>query len=187
MRRLLHHRLLDDVILRLHEESDADALAALVAANRPYLARWLPWAAGNTRDDSLAFIRAARRQIGANDGFQALIVRAGAPVGGIGFHGVDWVHRSTSLGYWIAEDAQGRGIVTAAARAMVDHAFGAWRLNRVEIRAGVENLASRRVPERLGFREEGTLLEAERVGDRWVDHALYAMLAADWPAQASPS
>jgi ribosomal-protein-serine acetyltransferase len=57
----------------------------------------------------------------------------------------------------------------------------------VEIRCGVDNARSRAIPERLGFREEGELLEAERVGDRWVDLSLYAMLAADWADQASPS
>jgi ribosomal-protein-serine acetyltransferase len=77
--------------------------------------------------------------------------------------------------------------MTRAVRSLVDHAIGAWRLNRIEIRAGVENLPSRRIPERLGFREEGRLLQVERVGGRWVDFVLYAMLAADWPDQAQPS
>jgi ribosomal-protein-serine acetyltransferase len=184
---VLHHPLTDDVVLRLPEESDADALATLIAANRPYLARWMPWAAGNDRDATLAFIRAVRRQIGDNDGFQTVIERDGSPIGMVGFHGVDWQHRSTSIGYWLAQDQQGRGIMTRAVRALVDHAIGAWRVNRIEIRAGVENLPSRRIPERLGFREEGRLLQVERVGDRWVDSVLYAMLAADWPPQASPS
>jgi len=64
---------------------------------------------------------------------------------------------------------------------LVDHAFGAWRLHRVEIRAGVENARSRAIPERLGFRREGVLREAERVGDRYVDQVVYAVLAGDWP------
>jgi ribosomal-protein-serine acetyltransferase len=72
--------------------------------------------------------------------------------------------------------------MTAAVRAVVDFAFGAWKLNRVTIQASVENVRSRAVPERLGFREEGVLREVERVGERHVDHVVYAMLAADWPA-----
>jgi ribosomal-protein-serine acetyltransferase len=180
MGQVLHHPLTEDVVLRLPEESDADAIAALIAANRPYLARWMPWAAGSDRDETLDFIRAVRRQVADNDGFQTVIEREGRPIGMVGFHGVDWRHRSTSVGYWLAQDQQGHGFVTRAVRALVDHAIRAWRINRIEIRAGVENLASRRVPERLGFREEGRLLQAERVGDRWVDHVLYAMLAADW-------
>jgi ribosomal-protein-serine acetyltransferase len=37
------------------------------------------------------------------------------------------------------------------------------------------------IPERLGFRQEGTLRQAARLGERYIDHVVYAMLAADWP------
>jgi ribosomal-protein-serine acetyltransferase len=40
---------------------------------------------------------------------------------------------------------------------------------------------SRAIPERLGFVHEGTLREAERIGERWLDLAVYGMLASDWP------
>jgi ribosomal-protein-serine acetyltransferase len=56
-------------------------------------------------------------------------------------------------------------------------------MNRVEVRAGVENLRSRRVAERLGFSLEGVMRQAERLGDRFIDHAVYAILASEW-AQA---
>ena len=62
----------------------------------------------------------------------------------------------------------------------MDHAFSVWDLNRVEIRAAPENLRSRAIPERLGFTEEGTLRQAERVGDRYLDNTVYAVLAEDW-------
>jgi ribosomal-protein-serine acetyltransferase len=65
-------------------------------------------------------------------------------------------------------------------RALVDHAFAGWGLNRVEIRAALENARSRAIPERLGFKKEGVLREAERLGERFVDHALYAVLASEW-------
>lgn len=95
----------------------------------------------------------------------------------VGFHRLDWDQLSTSIGYWIAERQQGTGTVTRAAAALVDHAFGVWKLNRLEIRAGVENDRSRAIPERLGFTQEGVLREPERVGGRFVDHAVYAILA----------
>ena len=91
------------------------------------------------------------------------------------------------IGYWLAETHQGRGLVTTACRALVDHAFSAWTLNRVEVRAAVDNLRSRAVPERLGFTLEGTIRQAEWVNDRYVDHAVYGMLAADWGRTATLS
>jgi ribosomal-protein-serine acetyltransferase len=97
----------------------------------------------------------------------------------VGFHGVSWEHRSTSIGYWLVESAQGRGTMTHAVRALVDHAFGTWRLHRVEIRAAVDNTRSRAVSERLGFTQEGVAREAERMGDRYVDQVVYVTLATD--------
>jgi ribosomal-protein-serine acetyltransferase len=103
-------------------------------------------------------------------------------IGVVGFHGVDWQNRATSVGYWLSEEEEGRGIMTQAVAALVGHAFSRWRLNRVEIRADVRNTRSRAVPGRLGFREEGTLREAYRVsGDRYSDDVVYSMLASDWP------
>ena len=170
----------DGCRLRLLEEDDADEFHALIDANREYLARWMPWAAGETRDGTLEFIRLTRKQVADNDGFQTAIVRDGSIVGIVGFHGVDWPARSTSIGYWLDERQQGQGIMTRAVRALVDHALLGWRLNRVEIRAAPENHRSRAIPERLGFREEGVLREAERVGDRYLDSVVYGMLASEW-------
>jgi ribosomal-protein-serine acetyltransferase len=173
----------EGVLLRAVEESDAQELHALVDANRDHLARWMPWAAGQTLADTVEFIRRAGEQLVNDDGFQAVVLEDDRIVGTAGFHGVSRSHSSTSLGYWLAESAQGRGTMTRAVCALVDHAFGDWRLHRVEIRAGVENARSRAIPERLGFRREGVLREAERVGDRYVDQVVYAMLAGDWPGR----
>jgi ribosomal-protein-serine acetyltransferase len=178
---MLRHDLPSGACLRLFEESDADELSALTDRNRRHLEEWLPWVpATRSAEDSLEFIRATRRQVADNDGVALAIARDGAIVGVAGCHGVDWANRSTTLGYWLSAGEQGRGTMTEAVRALVDHAFGAWALERVEILAAVDNARSRAIPERLGFCEEGVRRRAERVGDRFLDLAVYAMLAGDW-------
>jgi ribosomal-protein-serine acetyltransferase len=97
-----------------------------------------------------------------------------------GYVSVDWGHRSTCIGYWLGQEFQGKGTMTEAVRVLTDHALVEWDLNRVEIRVATENRRSRAIPERLGFREEGILRQAERVGARYVDAVVYSMLAADW-------
>jgi ribosomal-protein-serine acetyltransferase len=118
----------------------------------------------------------------ANDGFEAALVLDGEIAGGIGFHRVDWVNRSTSIGYWLAADAQGRGLMTAAVTALLDYAFFEWDLHRVVIEVIVGNERSQAIPERLGFRQEAILREAKLVRGSHEDTRLYAMLAPEWAA-----
>jgi ribosomal-protein-serine acetyltransferase len=178
---MLPHELPGGCVLRAFEERDAEELDRVIEANRVYLARWLPWVeAENGVESRREFIRSTRRQALAHDGFVAAIVDDGAIVGTIGFHRVDRVNRATSIGYWLAEDRQGRGTMTEAVRALTAHALGAWRLNRVEIRVAVGNERSAAVPLRLGFLEEGVLREAELHGDRYLDLRVFSMLARDW-------
>ena len=167
--------------LRPLVDADAEQLFSVIEANRAHLANWMPFV-GQTRGvaDSLAFIRAARRQFDENRGMQLALVEGHRIVGVVGFHAIDWSRKSTSIGYWLAADRQGAGTMTRSVCALLDHAFGEWRLNRVEIRAGVLNTRSRAIPERLGFREEGVLPSAERIGARVIDHVIYVMTARDW-------
>ncbi len=184
----MHGRLLvtDEVSLRPLEEADAGELHELIEANRAGLARWLPWAAGQGLGETLAFIRRTREQAHENDGFQVAVVLDGRIVGMVGYPAVDWANRATRIGYWLDEAHRGRGTMTAAVRALVDHALTVWRLNRIEIRAAPENRRSRAIPERLGFREEGTLRQAQLVDGHCLDSVVYAMVAADWPSAPAP-
>lgn len=170
----------DDFRLRLLEESDADELHGLIETNRPYLAPWLPWAARQTLEDTLDFIRGTRSQARENEGFQAAIVTEKGIAGVIGYVSLDWVNRSTRVGYWLDEGQQGKGTMTAAVQLFVDHALTTWQLNRVEIIVATENRRSRAIPERLAFREEGTLRQFQLVGGRHLDCVSYSMLADDW-------
>lgn len=172
----------DGVHLRLLEEADAPELHRAIEANRAYLAPWLPWAAGQTFDDTLNFIRGTRSQARENEGFQAAIVTEVGIAGVIGYVSVDWGNRSTRVGYWLDEGQQGRGTMTAAVRLLVDHALTVWRLNRVEILVATGNRRSRAIPERLGFRKEGTLRQLQLIDGRYLDCVSYSMLAADWRA-----
>lgn len=163
--------------------ADADELFSLTDANRLYLRRWLPWLDSVRRvDDTRTFIRAAQAQAARNDGVQLALVVDDRIAGVVGHHQVDWRNRSTSLGYWIGESYQGRGLTTAACRALIGRAFESARLNRVEIRCAVGNHRSRGIPVRLGLRREGMLREAEWLYDHFVDHVVYAVLAKEWRA-----
>jgi ribosomal-protein-serine acetyltransferase len=112
---MFRHELDGDRVLRPFDEADTEELYALIDAQREMLSRWMPWAPGQTLEGARTFIADTRRQLADDDGFQAAIVAQGAIVGAIGFHRRDRANRSSSLGYWLAAEAQGRGTVTLAA------------------------------------------------------------------------
>lgn len=160
---------------------DGDELFELIDRNRLYLRQWLPWLNNVTRsDDTRAFIRAAQSQASQNNGAQLAICFDGRIIGVIGHHQIDWRNRLTSLGYWVGQEFQGKGLVTTATRALVGHAFDEVHLNRVEIRCAVDNRKSQAIPIRLGFRQEGQLRDAEWLYDHFVDHFVYGMLKDEW-------
>jgi ribosomal-protein-serine acetyltransferase len=167
--------------LRPWDEGEAGALTELIAANREHLAEWLPWAETHGFEDSVEYLRRKRLQIEGNDGFEAAIEVDGRIVGVAGFHAIDWINRSTSIGYWLTAEAQGRGLMSAAVRALLDHGFGEWELHRVIIEVVVGNERSRAIPERLGFTQEAILKEAKLIRGSYEDTRLFAMLAPDWP------
>ncbi|MCP8968229.1 GNAT family N-acetyltransferase [Ectobacillus ponti] len=167
--------------LRLLGIQHAEELYALTDSCRTYLREWLPWVdATKSVEDSRSFIQMTLEQYARSDGFRAGIWHKGQLAGCIGFHGINRNNSSTSIGYWLGEDFQGNGLMAKACAALIHHAFTELGLNRVEIRAAVENRKSRAVPLRLGFTEEGCIRHNERLHGRYVDHVVYGLLREEW-------
>lgn len=173
----------DDIVLELAELTHAQEVFDLVDRNREHLRPWMPWEPlTKTVDDTTAFLTGIRADYGAGRAFHTNLRYRGTLVGGMGLHDMDAANRTCDLGYWVDRDHEGRGIVTRATRALVTAAFAELGFVRLAIRADVDNVRSRAVPERLGFAFEGIARRAKRIGERWVDHASYGMLAEDWDA-----
>ena len=171
----------DGVCVKLLEERHAPELFAVVDRERAYLREWLPWVDMSTEvEHTLNFIKTSLQQFAGNDGFAGGIWCGKEFIGGIGTHRIDWLNRRVEIGYWISQKFQGRGLVTDACRAMIDHAFQEWKLNRVEIHCAPENEKSCAIPKRLGFQFEATLREAQLVNGKYMDVSVYAMLAREW-------
>jgi len=170
----------DNLELRLLEERHAQQLFEVIARDREDLRTWLPWVDGSrSAEDVTAFIHSARQEFAAGRDLTCGIWHHSSPVGTINLH-VNPTDRAGEIGYWLARDARGQGIMTKATRALVDYGFGELELHRIVVRCAVDNHASRAIPERLGFVLEGTLREAQWVNDHFNDLALYAMLRREW-------
>jgi len=93
---------------------------------------------------------------------------------------------SAYLGYWIAREFAGRGIMPTALAMVIDHCFGDAGLHRVEANIRPENAASRRVVEKLGFRLEGTRVRYIHIAGAWCNHLSYALTVEDVPGGVLP-
>lgn len=171
----------EEIQLKLFEQSDANALFALIDRQRGYLREFLPWVDSVTSAGHYyASIAGWAEQFRQGLGFQAGILYRGELSGMVGFHLHDLRNRKTSIGYWLSEDKQGKGIMTRCCRAIIAEAFETTSLNRIEIGAATQNMKSRAIPERLGFTHEGCIREAEWIYDHFVDHEIYSLLRSEW-------
>ena len=178
-----------DLIIRLDNSTelrparfeDADELFAVIDRNRGHLRYWLPWVVPvYSLDDARQFLNRSMDEFADRAGLTMIIRHNGALCGAIGMHRIDLLNKNTSIGYWIDEGHVGKGIMTAACRAIITEGFGNFGLHRIEIRCGTWNHRSSAIPRRLEFVEEGILREAEWVHDRWVDLRVFSMPAQDW-------
>jgi ribosomal-protein-alanine N-acetyltransferase len=94
--------------------------------------------------------------------------------------------RSAEVGYWVDQRVAGRAIMPTALAMAADHCFSVLGLHRLEAGIAPENLPSRRVVEKLGFRDEGLRARAVHIDGAWRDHLCYALTAEEVPAGALP-
>ncbi|AIC93034.1 GNAT family N-acetyltransferase [Shouchella lehensis] len=178
---MFEHKLTEQLSLKLIDFQDADAIFTLTDENRMYLKEWLPWLDHIKEvNDTATFIRRCLQSHADNNGLHTVIVYDGHVVGMASFNSLNWANKTASIGYWVSEKVQGRGIVTAVAHDLTNYAFQQLNMNKVEIRAAAENQKSQRVPMKLGFTREGTIRQAEWLYDHYVDHVVFGMLASEW-------
>ena len=174
----------ENVKLVLPQPHMAGELTAVVLENLDRLKPWMPWATKDySADLANEFIARSLRAFADEGRFEAVIMFGNEIIGSIGFHNLDGTNRSAHVGYWIAGKYEGKGFVTRCCRAVIDYLFDTMDLNRVQINCNVENLRSRAIPERLGFKLEGIHRQVEFLHDRFGDWAVYALLREEWKAQ----
>ncbi|MDI2588898.1 GNAT family protein [Psychrobacillus sp. NEAU-3TGS] len=175
------YKLDENTYLKMLELRDAEHLFDLTIGSKDSLREWLPFIDfTKSVADTQNFIQSTMKQFSENNGVQAGIWYDGKLAGVLGFHQINWSNKSTSIGYWLGDEYVGLGLMTKSVKAFVNYALNDLKLNRVEIRAAVENKKSRAIPERLGFTEEGCIRQAEWLYDHYVDHVVYGMLMKDW-------
>jgi ribosomal-protein-alanine N-acetyltransferase len=104
----------------------------------------------------------------------------GSVIGTCGFHGWAKNHCKIGIGYELTPEYWQQGIMTEVIPKIIEFGFNNLGLNRIEAFVEPENIGSRKVLEKVGFREEGVLKEHYFWRDRFVDNVLYALLKKEY-------
>lgn len=180
---MLAYRIDEEVSLRMFNEGDAEELYNLTILSKEHLSEWLGWLDQIVSlEDITQYIR-TRLKIFSEDGGclkSFAIIYKGKITGTIGFNTINKGNKSGVVGYWLGGNFQGKGIMSRSFKAVIDYGFKELGLNRIEVCVATENEKSRAIPERFGFKEEGTLRQAEWLYDHYVDHVVYGLLKEEW-------
>lgn len=186
-----------DRVMRGLRPRDSSEWERLRLVNREWLE---PWEASSPNPVGAMRFRALVRHYDheAQAGrLQPFVIEVGGRlVGQMHLFGITWGSLcSGSAGYWVSRSMAGQGIATLCLAALVDHALYGLGLHRVEVNIRPENVASLRVVEKLGFRDEGVRERYLHIGGGWRDHRTFALTAEDlsggslvgrWHAQGAP-
>jgi len=170
---------------------DATAWTDVRVRNEEWLSPWegrpesQPYASWADRHNGAVFaamLRNARKEARAGRSLPVAVTYDGRLAGQITASTVvRGAFDSCSVGYWVDSAVAGRGVLPTALAMLVDHLFGTVGLHRVEASIRPENTASRRVVEKLGFREEALHLRYLYIDGGWRDHLSFAVTREDVP------
>ena len=171
----------EDLELRTRVSEEAEETFAVIDKNREYLRQWLPWvdvtqSAEGIRNKIAEWQKAFEDKTDVTLG----VYFSGKYVGNMGLHSINKDNNSSEIGYWLAEDFQGQGIMTDCVRALTDYGFGELGLNRIYIRCAFNNTKSRSIPERLGYIQEGILQDGIYLYGVYHDEVIYGMVKRNW-------
>jgi len=187
----------DGVGLRPPRMRDAGAWSVLRMRNEAWLAPWdgrppsggpHTWEERNSPTAYGVALRVWRKEARFGRMLPFAVTYDGQLVGELNVQNVVLgAFRSAAVGYWVSEEVAGRGVMPTALALAVDHCFGVVGLHRLEASIRPENARSRRVVEKVGFRQEGLHERYLYIDGAWRDHVMYALTSEEVPQGALAS
>ncbi|MEG3614375.1 GNAT family protein [Isoptericola haloaureus] len=172
------------VVLRPLRRRDGTAWMELRRSNADWLDRWEATTPGERPSASSfgEYVRALSAQARAGTSLPFVVDLDGALAGQLTVSSIQYGSLcSGSVGYWIAREHAGQGVIPTAVAMATDYCFQVVGLHRVEINIRPENTASLRVVEKLGFRDEGVRERYLHIQGDWRDHRTFALTTEDVP------
>jgi len=145
----------DDIYLRLIQPGEAEALYAVIEADREHLQTYQQWAQDATLESTQQSIREALQDqaVGKSLRYRIVDAKSDAVIGNLTFY-----NRSSDvayLGYWITKNSEGHGLAFAAVNRLLDYGFADWGLQAVRLEIAPGNERSEQLAARLGAQPTG--------------------------------
>lgn len=174
-------KLNDKLSLKQRKEEDAEEIFRLIDSNREHLRKWLPWVDGTlSSEDTKKYIIECQGKFEKKETADFGVWYEGNWAGSVGFNKIDFVNEKGEIGYWIGAEYQGKGIMTECVKAMIKYGFEELKLHRIQIRCAAINEKSKSIPERLGFKLEGTIREDHKINGEFSDGLTFGLLRSEW-------
>ena len=172
------------VFLRPPKRRDALKWQKLRMSSKSFLVPWEPsWDASScTRRAYLRYFKNSNYLANMDRAYSFLIFKTDDKtlLGGINIGNVRrGVSQRASLGYWIGEKHSRNGYMKEALKLLIPSLFIDLRLNRIEAATLEENIASKNLLKKIGFKKEGVLRKYLKINGTWRDHILYGLLEND--------
>jgi ribosomal-protein-alanine N-acetyltransferase len=169
--------------LRPIQESDVDDLFPYVSD--PEFPKMMSWHAHTERSQTLEYIRHVQAAFVNNAKVTWVIEYDGRVMGCVGLDDIEFQLRAwrvdrAELGYWIAPPLWSQGLMTEAAHAVTACGFEVIGLHKITVGCIVENVASRRVIEKLGYRPVGRWEDHVWRDGRWWSMVRYELTSSEW-------
>lgn len=173
------------VILRPPQYSDWKAWADERKKNKLYLQPWEPLWSINELERS-SFVKRVRmfERLSHNDQAYSFLIFKSDNEDFIGEVNISNVQRgiiqSCSIGYWIAKDCEGKGMMSESLELVKEFIFNELKLHRIEAACLPHNMPSLKVLLKNGFIKEGTARKLLKINDKWQDHTVLSFILDDF-------
>jgi ribosomal-protein-alanine N-acetyltransferase len=173
------------VILRPPQYSDWKAWADERKKNKLYLQPWEPLWSINELERS-SFVKRVRmfERLSHNDQAYSFLIFTSDNEDFIGEVNISNVQRgiiqSCTIGYWIAKDCEGKGMMSESLELVKEFIFNELKLHRIEAACLPHNMPSLKVLLKNGFIKEGTARKLLKINDKWQDHTVLSVIVDDF-------
>lgn len=159
-----------------------DAHDMYAYARDPLVSRYVPWEVHRGIEDTFAYLNTvAEDQLAGRVSSWAVVSKAEDKM--VGTAGYVWwqpEHSKAEIGYVLARRLWGQGLMSEAAKTIVDFGFTRMELNRIEARCFEENIGSARVMEHCGMTFEGRFRDFLKVKGDFCTFRFYSILRREW-------